>query len=345
MAQHDFVIADAAGAAFRTDLNAVLQAIVTSNSGLTAPSPTFANQIWIDTTTSLFKKRNNANSAWVTLGDMDGLIATTALAGLVTALATTTEVLTGTNATKAVTPDALAAIWEKGSDIASASTISIGEGRLFHVTGTTGITDIDFATDHSGRGAWLVFDGALTITHNATTLILPGAANITTVAGDSAFVVSENGADNVRVLHYQRADGTALVAAASAAAASQVQQEAASATNVYVSPGRQQFHPSALKAWLFMSNGGTPTISASYNMTSITDNGVGDVTPVWNVDFSSANYAYGGCGRATIANRTTLVSQSEISGPAAGSCRFRTLTIENTSNVDTDASFWAMGDQ
>lgn len=345
MSQHDFTIDNASGAAVRSDLNSALQALASLSAGVAAPSPTFANQLWVDTTNSLLKKRNNANSAWVTLGAMDGLIATTALSGLVTALATTTEVLTASNATKAVTPDALAALWEKGADIASASTISIGEGRVFHVTGTTGITDVDFATDHSGRGAWLIFDGALTLTHNATTLILPTGASIATAAGDSAFFVSENGVDNIRCLLYQRADGTPLVAAASVSAASQAQQETGSATNVYVSPGRQQFHPSSVKAWVFVSNSGTPTISASYNMTSLTDNAVGDITAVWNVDFSSANYAYDGCARATASNRTAIVSQSEASGPAAGTCRFRTLTVENSAQVDTDCSFWAAGDQ
>jgi hypothetical protein len=127
-----------------------------------------------------------------------------------TATASTTEVLTGTNATKAVTPDALAALWEKGANIASAGTISVGEGGFFHVTGTTGITDIDFATATNGRGVWIEFDGILTITHNATTMNLPGGANITTAAGDRMLAVQDSG-DNVHVLVYQRADGTPIV--------------------------------------------------------------------------------------------------------------------------------------
>jgi hypothetical protein len=126
------------------------------------------------------------------------------------ALATTTEVLTGTATNKAVSPDAIAALWEKGSDIASAGTISIGEGGFFHITGTTTITDIDPATDKSGRAFVLVFDGALTLTHHATNLILPTGANITTAAGDSAWFVSE-GSDAVRCVMYHRKSGAALV--------------------------------------------------------------------------------------------------------------------------------------
>lgn len=126
--------------------------------------------------------------------------------------ASTTELLTGTDASKYATADAIAALWEKGTDIASAGTISIGEGGYFHITGTTTITDIDFATAKNGRWAMLVFDGALTLTHNATTLILPGAANITTVAGDSCLVY-QDASDNVKVTAYQRADGTPIVSA------------------------------------------------------------------------------------------------------------------------------------
>ena len=118
--------------------------------------------------------------------------------------ASTTEALTGTNATKGVTPDALAALWEKGGDVESGGTISLGEGGYFHVTGTTTITDIDFATAKDGRWAVLVFDGVLTLTHHATTLVLPGAANITTAAGDVCLVVQDS-VDNVKVAWYTRA--------------------------------------------------------------------------------------------------------------------------------------------
>lgn len=125
--------------------------------------------------------------------------------------ASPTEVLTGTDTSKGVTPDALAALWEQGTDIASAATLAVGEGGYFSVTGTTTITDIDPATDKAGRHFILKFAGALTLTHNASTLILPTGANIVTAAGDVAHFVSE-GADAVRCVAYQRASGAALTA-------------------------------------------------------------------------------------------------------------------------------------
>lgn len=72
MAQHDYVIDNGTGAAVRSDLNNALSAIVTHNSGATAPSPTYAFQLWADTTTNTLKLRNAANSAWIELRQLDG---------------------------------------------------------------------------------------------------------------------------------------------------------------------------------------------------------------------------------------------------------------------------------
>lgn len=71
-----------------------------------------------------------------------------------------------------------------GSDVASATTTDLdaATGDLIDVTGTTTITGITLA---EGREATVRFTGALTLTNGAS-LVLPGAANITTVAGDFA---------------------------------------------------------------------------------------------------------------------------------------------------------------
>lgn len=70
MAQHDYIISNQSGAAFRGDLNSGLAAIVSQNSGATQPSTTYAYQWWADTTTGLLKIRNAANSAWITVGTL-----------------------------------------------------------------------------------------------------------------------------------------------------------------------------------------------------------------------------------------------------------------------------------
>ena len=67
----DYDVANASGASVRADLNTILLAIASLNAGTSAPSTTYANMLWVDTTNSLLKKRNNANSAWIQLGPMD----------------------------------------------------------------------------------------------------------------------------------------------------------------------------------------------------------------------------------------------------------------------------------
>lgn len=72
MAQHDYVIDNQSGSAFRSDLNNALSAIVSTNSGGSAPSTTYAYMVWADTTTGIRKMRNGANNAWINIGDLSG---------------------------------------------------------------------------------------------------------------------------------------------------------------------------------------------------------------------------------------------------------------------------------
>lgn len=98
------------------------------------------------------------------------------------------------------------------ADIASAATVDIGAQltNFLRITGTTTITS--FGTNYNGP-RFIRFGGTLTLTHNATTLILPSGSNIVTAAGDRAIVAPVgNPGSGWQVIAYQRADGTALVA-------------------------------------------------------------------------------------------------------------------------------------
>ncbi len=97
-----------------------------------------------------------------------------------------------------------------GAAVASASTVNLDTttGDYIHITGTTTITAITLA---SGRRRTVVFDGILTLTHNATSLILPGGVSITTAAGDTAVFEGE-GSSNTRCVDYTRASGQAIIA-------------------------------------------------------------------------------------------------------------------------------------
>lgn len=71
MAQHDYVIDNQSFPATRSDLNSLFQAIASSNSGATAPSTTYANQIWYDTSVNKLYIRNEDNDAWIELFVLD----------------------------------------------------------------------------------------------------------------------------------------------------------------------------------------------------------------------------------------------------------------------------------
>ena len=74
MATHDYVIDNSTGANVRSDLNNVLQAILTNNSSSSAPTTTAAYMWWADTTNGVLKIRNSANDGWVELLQLDGTI-------------------------------------------------------------------------------------------------------------------------------------------------------------------------------------------------------------------------------------------------------------------------------
>lgn len=90
--------------------------------------------------------------------------------------------------------------------IASASTTDIGAAATDRVsiTGTTTITSLGTVPNTL---RFVTFTGALTLTHNGTSLILPGATNITTASG-AAGVFSSDISGNWTCLSYQPATVT-----------------------------------------------------------------------------------------------------------------------------------------
>lgn len=92
--------------------------------------------------------------------------------------------------------------------LASAATTDIGSQltTYLNITGTTTITSL--GVNYNGP-RFLVFSGALKLTHNATTLILPGSIDIVTSAGDCAIAIP-NGvpANGWRIVSYSTSSGS-----------------------------------------------------------------------------------------------------------------------------------------
>ncbi len=86
------------------------------------------------------------------------------------------------------------------STVPSAATVDLGAStRVTHISGTATISS--FGVVAPGIIRTVIFDGALILTNSAN-LLLPGGANITTIAGDAAVFVSE-GSGNWKCVSYE----------------------------------------------------------------------------------------------------------------------------------------------
>jgi hypothetical protein len=87
------------------------------------------------------------------------------------------------------------------------------------------------------------------------------------------------------------------------------------------------------KAWVNFNGTGTVAIRASYNVSSITDNGTGDYTINFTNAFADVNYAVIGTSRST-SSTGYLTYGSATSGNATGSVRISTSSTGAFGDTD-----------
>lgn len=156
-------------------------------------------------------------------------------------------------------------VFDAEASIASAATCDLDSVSSVNVsvTGTTTITS--FGTSPAGTYRQGRFAGALTLTHNATSLILPSGANVTTAAGDRFGAISL-GSGNWCVLWYTRAgiaatrsdlQGTGLVDAEVGFRNMPQNSQSAAYTLVAADAGKHLYHPSTdanARTWTIPAN-------------------------------------------------------------------------------------------
>lgn len=340
MSQNDFSLANANGATFRADVNSAFQAIASCSSGTSAPGTTYNNQWWFDTTNDILKIRDESNANWVNVASLVGTTWIPYSSGSV--LGT----LANLNAASVSTSLAMAA----NKSIAGALT-SVTSGTPDFATMGNAVTLTSTATANTLGTTQAGFIGvihygiAITVTHNGTSRILPTTANITTAIGDVEIVLSL-GSGNYRTIAFMRADGTAI----GAGVATQVQMEAASSTTAFVSPGRQQFHPSAAKAWGTYDQSSTVATlaSPSYGLSSITDGATGICTINWSTSFSTAVYSLHGHAKANTTFTTSPINFYQRNTQAKATTNAPVSTAYGTDGSvaeSPDVNFSAFGDQ
>ncbi|MEO8642657.1 hypothetical protein [Pseudomonas sp.] len=182
MSQHDLTVDNGPGLTFRTDMNAALQALASQSSGASAPSPTFPCQMWADTGTGRLRQRNSANTAWVDRGALDVVSFLSLAGGTLSGAVNDAPIQT----------------------IASATLTDIGAAtsNVVAINGTATIASLGSIT--AGARRTVCFLSSMVLTYNATSLILPGNANIATSVNDTAEFLSL-GSGNWLCLDYTRA--------------------------------------------------------------------------------------------------------------------------------------------
>ena len=207
--------------------------------------------------------------------------------------------------------------WSKGSDISSASTLVLGDdGNYFDVTGTTG--PITAITVPAGTLFMLQFDSTPVLTHHATNLNLPGSANITAAAGDT-LVGFATAANQVKVLHYQRATGRAgweLISSATASSDATIEFNNLS---------------SAYSEYLVVMAGIVPVTDATHlYLRTSTNNGS-------SFDSGSSDYRYAGVNQES--GGTTLASLQ--GGSAAAQIQLtREAMDSDVAHVNFNCNLW-----
>lgn len=114
--------------------------------------------------------------------------------------------------------------------------------------------------------------------------------------------------------------------------ASQAEMETASDITKKVTPGRQKFHPGSAKAWVLYDNNGTPNIRDSYNISSVTDQGLGRFQVIFDTDFSNTNYSIGTCVGGAATNGGFVIKE-QITGAGPGTT-LRQVGAINMTNID-----------
>jgi hypothetical protein len=100
-----------------------------------------------------------------------------------------------------------------------------------------------------------------------------------------------------------------------------------------------------IKAWVNFNGFGVITIRDSYNVTSITDNGIGDYTINWDVDFADTNYCYWGAGEDYDGQGDVLVGRPSGGTKTAGSLQIKTVDVLLNDTDFVEVCVAAIGDQ
>ena len=168
----------------------------------------------------------------------------------------------------------------RGSTLAAAATVNLAlaTGNFVHVSGTTTITS--FGNLPAGSRFIVCFDDAVIVTYNATSLLIPGAANITTTAGDCMMLISE-GSGNWRVVGYFPGSGLPVGTVTAVTASAPLSATAGNAPNISIPKATASVDGYLDNADFATFNGKQDALVSGTNIKTVNSNsllGSGDVS-------------------------------------------------------------------
>jgi len=270
--------ANPSGFDMRTELNNIIAAIESDNSGSSEPLNTVAYMKWLDTSNATYyyyKERNHDNTAWVTL--FRYTVATKVMEAVSNGVVLQDTAIEIHNATSKATPidDDEIGIWDSISSTLQKLTWSNLKATL-----KTYFDTLYQSTLVSGTNIKTI---------NGNSLL--GSGNI--AVGETAWTANDSRAKTAL-----NASGTAPIY--------------------------------ACRAWVNFNGTGTVTIRASGNVSSITDNGVGDYTVNFTNAMSDANYGISAIGNNSSAAFTMINDTASI--PTSSALRIKTSATNGTAS-------------
>lgn len=230
---------------------------------------------------------------------------------------------------------------------ATGSTLTIADGKTLTASNTLTFTGTDASSVAFGTGGTVVYSGGNLSQFAATTSSeLRGVISDETGTGALVFATSPT---LVTPALGTPASGTLTNCTGYPgipAEASKAEQETSTATTVFVSPAKQQYHPSAAKVWCQATFVGTA--AASYNVSSITDSAAGQIGVNYTVAMSSTTYTVVATCQLDQSNTsaTTVIAQVLNSSFSTGACYVNSIVLNTFAKADSNYLHVAVfGDQ
>lgn len=324
MSQGSLSIPNESGAAFRADVNTNLQALGSLQSGATAPTTTYAYMLWADTTNNQLKQRDGSNASWIVLGTLGttnlGLatLASPTFTGTVTipAGASISGYLTTSSASSTYAP--LASPTFTGTPAAPTATAG---------TNTTQVATTAFVNSNYAALTGATFTGTIYVANSSQPILTLNSTASGSWKSNVRFqnngtakyeIGADSGAAGANNFYFYDAVAAVNRATIDASGYFSFDSGYGSAAKAY-----------ACRAWVNFNGTGTVAIRASGNVSSITDNGVGDYTVNFTTAMVDVNYSVvTTCGNES----TNFGAVSTIRAFATGSIRINTGYINTSGN-------------